>query len=75
MRARSVFTATTISPSPPLRQRSACYTIRARRNFTLVPVFRQGVDYSLIASRGNLRFPAFTLEAIFTISSNPLRVR
>ena len=32
MRARSVFTATTISPSPPLRQRSTCYTIRARRN-------------------------------------------
>ena len=46
MRARSVFTATTISPSPPLRQRSACYTIRARRNFTLVPLFRGGVDYS-----------------------------
>ena len=49
MRARSVFTATTISPSPPLRQRSACYTIRARRNFTLVPVFRQGIDYSFSA--------------------------
>ena len=32
MRARSVFTATTISPSPSLRQRSARYTIRARRN-------------------------------------------
>src|SRR3989338_1531564 len=32
MRARSVFTAVTISPSPPLRQRSARYTIRARRN-------------------------------------------
>ncbi len=32
MRARSVFTATTISPSPPLRQRPYCYTIRARRN-------------------------------------------
>ena len=32
MRARSVFTATTISPSPPSRQRSTCYTFRARRN-------------------------------------------
>ena len=32
MRARSVFTATTISPSPPLRQRPSRYTIRARRN-------------------------------------------
>ena len=52
MRARSVFTATTISPSPPLRQRSACYTIRARRNFALVPVFRQGADYSFSALAG-----------------------
>ncbi len=32
MRARGVFTATTISPSPSLRQRSVRYTFRARRN-------------------------------------------
>ena len=32
MRAASVFTCTTISPSPSLRQRNLCYAIRAGRN-------------------------------------------
>ena len=32
MRVSGIFTATTISPSPSLRQRPSCYTIRAGRN-------------------------------------------
>jgi hypothetical protein len=32
LRVGGIFTATTTSPSPPLRQRSICYTIRAGRN-------------------------------------------
>ena len=32
LRVGGIFTATTISPSSPLRQRSICYTIRAGRN-------------------------------------------
>ena len=32
LRVGGIFTATTNSPSPPLRQRSSCYTIRAGRN-------------------------------------------
>ena len=32
MRVSGIFTATTVSPSPTLRQRPSCYTIRAGRN-------------------------------------------
>jgi hypothetical protein len=32
MRVSGIFTATTVSPSPSLRQRPSCYTIRAGRN-------------------------------------------
>ncbi len=32
MRVSGIFTATTVSPSPSLRQRPNCYTIRAGRN-------------------------------------------
>ena len=32
MRVNGIFTATTVSPSPSLRQRPSCYTIRAGRN-------------------------------------------
>ncbi len=32
LRVSGIFTATTVSPSPSLRQRPNCYTIRAGRN-------------------------------------------
>ena len=32
MRVSGIFTAATVSPSPSLRQRPSCYTIRAGRN-------------------------------------------
>ena len=32
MRESGIFTAATVSPSPSLRQRPSCYTIRAGRN-------------------------------------------
>gem|GEM_PF-3642623 len=35
LRVASVFTCTTISPSPSLRQRLLCYAIRAGRNFII----------------------------------------
>ncbi len=50
MRARSVFTATTISPSPSLRQRSARYTIRARRNFAFSRAFAQAQTIASLRS-------------------------
>src|SRR5690348_1852609 len=39
-RVFGIFTETTISPDPSLRQRPSRYSIRAGRNFALIPRFR-----------------------------------
>ena len=40
LRVIGIFTDTTISPSPSLRQRPSRYAIRAGRNFVLIPCFQ-----------------------------------
>src|SRR5690349_14214845 len=49
-RVFGIFTETTISPDPSLRQRPSRYSIRAGRNFALIPRFRgaQTIPSSLV---------------------------
>jgi len=39
VRVNGIFTTNSISPGPPLRQRSTCYSFRAGRNFALILSF------------------------------------
>src|ERR687886_1297199 len=45
-RVGRIFTASSISPSPSLRQRSSRYAIRAGRNFAFVSTITGGADYN-----------------------------
>ena len=71
LRVTRIFTGTSISPSPPLRQRPSCYTIRAGRNLPDKGLrYLRTVIVTAAAYRG---FGSKLLRAIFGEKASDVR--